>query len=56
MKYLAKAAEAIKARFDFGDLMMLAGLGLIVYGCGLIHPAGLPISAGGALVFLAVTT
>ena len=56
MKFLAKTADAIKARLDFGDLMMLAGLGLVVYGCGMIHPAGLPISAGGALIFLAVTT
>lgn len=53
MKYLARAAESIKARFDHEDIMVFCGLALVVYGCGQIHPAGTPISAGLSLIYLA---
>lgn len=55
MKLFAKAAAVLTAKLDFADLLLLAGMGLVCYGCSLIHPAGLPISSGLALIYLAVT-
>ena len=52
MKLFATAVEQITARIDAGDALVLIGVGLIVYGAALIHPAGFPLTAGAACVWL----